>query len=256
MDRLTIVKAILANPAMFALAVFASTLVLFQLGRLIGARPTRESRNDSLGIVDGSVFALLGLLMAFVFSGAANRFEARRDLIVQEANAVGTARLRIELLPEPVQPAMRDAFDRYVATRRQVYDAIDNQAARDRALAQSRRLQDEIWSIAINNPSAPGEGSDSHRLLLPALNEMFDIATTRVMALAAHVPTSVLATLWLVTLAAAVLAGRASRTISHFPWVSVLTYSALMALVLYLIVDYEYPRHGMIRIDYLDALIQ
>lgn len=242
--------------ALFGLLVFGSTLLVFQFGRMLGRHPAGERTSNSLHIIDGSVFALHGLLVAFVFSGAASRFEARRDLIVQEANAVGTARLRIDLLPAAAQAEMREAFDRYVAARRRIYDVLDNPGAREHALAQSQRLQRDIWRIAIRNPSGPGNGSDSNRLLLPALNTMFDVSTARVVSLAAHVPAPVLITLWLVTLAAAFLAGRASRLLLLFPWGSALAFSGLMAIVLYLIVDYEYPRYGLIRIDHLDALLQ
>jgi hypothetical protein len=256
MELLTIVKIILANPAVFGLLVFSTTLILFVIGRRLGWRSGSAQVSESLGIVDGAVFALLGLLMAFVFSGAAGRLETRRDLLVEEANAIGTARLRIDLLPSAAQPAMRQTFDHYVAARRRVYNSLDNTAARDQALQDSERLQKDLWSIAIRNPSQPGNGSDSHRMLLPALNSMFDIATTRVVAIGAHLPAPVLLTLWLVTLAASLLAGRTSRGLKSFPWGSALAFAGTMAVVLYLIIDYEYPRYGLIRIDHLDALIK
>ena len=206
--------------------------------------------------MDGAVFTLLGLLLAFVFSGAAGRLETRRDLLVQEVNAISTARLRIDLLPATVQPRMRQSFDRYVAARRSLYENLGDSTAREKALGDVEAYQAEVWAIAVNNPSGQGEGSDSHRMLLPALNAMFDISTTRLVAMGAHLPAPVLLTLWMVTLASAWLAGRASRGSKAFPWSSTILFSALMAGVLYLIVDLDYPREGFIRIDQFDALLK
>jgi hypothetical protein len=134
MEFLNISKIILAHPALFCLLVCSTTLILFAVGRRTARRPEHEPAGESLGIVDGAIFALLGLLMAFVFSCAAGRMEVRRDLLVQEANAIGTARLRIESLPASAQPTMRDLFDRYVAARRRVYESLDDTSARDRAI--------------------------------------------------------------------------------------------------------------------------
>jgi hypothetical protein len=70
-----------------------------------------------LGAIDGAVFALLGLLLAFSFSAAAGRFQARRDLVVAEANAIGTALLRLDLMAPENQGAARADFDAYVQKR-------------------------------------------------------------------------------------------------------------------------------------------
>ncbi len=85
-----------------ALALFAGMLLLLDIGRRIGARRRAQDAGGAgagTGAVEGAVFALLGLLVAFTFSGAASRFDARRALVVEEANAIGTAYLRLDLLP-------------------------------------------------------------------------------------------------------------------------------------------------------------
>ena len=108
-------------------SIFVVSAVLFlammgtiELGRWLGRRRRRlepDAGEGGVGTVEGAVFALLGLLLAFTFSGAASRFDARRDLITQETNAIGTAYLRIDLLPADHQPALRRAFADYVAAR-------------------------------------------------------------------------------------------------------------------------------------------
>ncbi len=82
-------------------ALFAEMLLALVGGGRAGARHRAAVGREppGIGVIDGFVFALVGLLIAFTFSGAASRFEKRRDLIVTEANAIGTAWLRLDLLP-------------------------------------------------------------------------------------------------------------------------------------------------------------
>jgi hypothetical protein len=101
-------------------SIFASTLILLVVGRRIGVRKRAldaEGAGAGLGAVEGAVFGLMGLLLAFTFSAAASRFEVRRQLIVQETNAIGTAYLRLDLLPQADQPKLREDFRSYVDAR-------------------------------------------------------------------------------------------------------------------------------------------
>jgi len=97
--------------------IFVMTLIMLELGRRMGLkRMTQdpEGARAGTGAVEGAVFALFGLLIAFTFTSAAARYETRRDLIVQHANAIGTAWLRLDLLPEEVQPEIRKNFRQYM----------------------------------------------------------------------------------------------------------------------------------------------
>src|SRR6478736_6885923 len=88
--------------AFLAIALFACILISMALGRRIGVivlQQDIEAAPRGIGAVEGAVFALLGLLLAFTFSGAAARFEERRHLITEESNAIGTAYLRIDVMP-------------------------------------------------------------------------------------------------------------------------------------------------------------
>src|SRR3954470_7110389 len=101
-------------------AIFASTLILLEVGRRIGVRRRvldPEGAVAGLGAIESAVFGLMGLLLAFPFSGAASRFDVRRQLIVEETNAIGTAYLRLDLLPTSYQPRLRDDFRSYVDAR-------------------------------------------------------------------------------------------------------------------------------------------
>src|SRR5512134_4028601 len=96
--------------------LFLALLGCLEIGRRVGVRRAArdgDAARAGAGVVEGAVFALLGLLIAFTFSGAAARFDQRRALIVEEANAIGTAYLRLDLLAVGAQPAIKQNFQKY-----------------------------------------------------------------------------------------------------------------------------------------------
>ena len=102
---------------LFTFGLFLGMLLFLEIGRRIAIRRMKEdagAAGEGIGAVDGAVFALLGLLIAFTFSGASSRFDTRRQLIVEETNDIGTAYLRLDLLPADLQPALRESFRRYL----------------------------------------------------------------------------------------------------------------------------------------------
>jgi hypothetical protein len=103
--------------------LFIGMLVFTEAGRRLGLRRLArgsEAAPAGFGVVEGAIFALMGLLIAFTFSGAASRFDTRRHLVVEEANAIGTAYLRLDLLPASTQTALRESFRQYVEARLEV----------------------------------------------------------------------------------------------------------------------------------------
>ena len=151
-------------------------------------------------------FGLLGLLLAFTFSGAADRLDARRSQIVDEANAIGTAWLRIDVLPADAQPKLRQTFRDYVDSRIALYRTFSTVGV-DAALkeyARSGAIQQDIWNQAV---AAARDIPHANIVVLPALNDMFDITTTRMAATQMHPPTIVYVVLALISLICAFLVG-------------------------------------------------
>jgi len=242
---------------LFAVFLFFGMILFLDLGRRWGTRRLAldpKVAREGLGAVDGAVFALLGLLVAFTFSGAASRFDARRHLIVEETNDIGTAWLRLDLLPADAQPALRENFRRYVDSRLEVYRKLPDIAAAWEALARSNALQGEIWNGAI---AATREGAvpSAPILLLPALNAMFDITTTRTAAAKFHPPTIVFALLAVAALVSSLLAGYGMAGGQKRSWIHMLGFAAVTAVAVYVILDLEFPRIGFIRIDAADQVL-
>jgi len=239
--------------AFVALLLFVAMLVLFEAGRLIRRRRAAregEQERGAFGVIDGAVFALLGLLMAFTFSGAASRFETRRGQVIDEANAIGTAYLRIDLVPAAAQPGLRQQFRDYVDSRLAVYRALPDIAAAYQELARSATLQQKIWSTAVE---ASREEPQARMLLLPALNQMIDITTTRTMAAIMHPPVTIFVLLVLLCLVCATLAGYGAGATRG--WLHAVSFAAILAGTVYVTWNLEYPRLGFIRIDPIDQVL-
>ncbi len=232
-----------------------SMLGALEAGRRLGLRHRAGARTDdgsSTGAIDAAVFALLGLLIAFTFSGAAARFDGRRDLVVEETNDIGTAYLRVDLLPPDRQPALREAFRKYLDARIDVYAKVPDMAAARAAQDRANALQVEIWKQALEATQAPGVPTSAAVLLMPALNAMFDITTTRTMAAEMHPPAIIFGMLFLLAFAAAILAGYGMAAGTTRAWLHMVVFAGVMALAIYVIIDLEYPRLGLIRVDAFD----
>lgn len=249
--------ALVASPWLACGLLFAVLLATIYAGRWFGlkrANPNVES--PGTGAITGAVFALLGLILALTFSGAVSRFEHRRDLIVAEVNAVGTAYLRIDLLPADAQPALRDAFRRYVDSRITVYDQIGDAQGFRRELRKSGVIQNEIWALAVAAGNRPEAAPGSNQLLLPALNEMIDLTATRAFTKMMHPPEIIHIMLIGLAVVSGFLAGLGLAADRRWPFVHPVSFALIMTGAIYVTIDLEYPRAGFIRVDgFEDAVI-
>jgi hypothetical protein len=243
---------------LITLALFVGMLLLLEIGKRVGARRlARDPEGAQLGTsaIDGAVYALLGLLIAFTFSGAASRFDERRHLIVQEGNDIGTAYLRLDLLPSTAQPALRDLFRRYVDSRLEVYRKLPDVEAAKAELARSAKLQGEIWSTAVAAGRIEGAQPQATMLLLSALNQMIDITSTRAMATQMHPPVVIYALLFVLAMAGALFAGYGMAGSKSRSWIHMIGFAAVVAAAVNVIMDLEYPRLGLIRVDAFDQVL-
>jgi hypothetical protein len=242
----------------FAGGLFLGMLAMLEAGRAVGRRRLRTDRQGArAGIteVESAVYALLGLLIAFTFSGAASRFDDRRRLVAQEVNAIGTAWLRLDLLPADHRDEMRDLFRRYLDSRIESYRRLPDVDAAKAEFARSIRLQGEIWNRAIAAVNAHSARESDERLILPALNDMFDIVTTRTNAMRIHPPVIIFAMLGLLSLVGALLAGYAMAEAKGRSTTHIVSFALVLALTVYVILDIEYPRLGLIRMTDTDELM-
>jgi hypothetical protein len=243
--------------ALLSLGLFAAMLGCLELGRRFGVRRMAadpDGVKSGTGPVDSAVFALLGLLLAFTFSAASNRYEARRQLILQEANIIGTAYLRLDLVAAQPRAELQQLFRDYLDSRLETYRRLEEPAAALAEYAHSVELQGRIWAKARDAARAMPSPA-SQQLLLPSLNEMFDIANTRRAAMWMHQPKIIFVMLIGVALAGAVLAGHSLATGRARSWIHIAAFAAVTSVALYVILDLEFPRFGLIRVDEIDQLL-
>src|SRR5262245_32614730 len=152
-----------AREKMFAVLVIcgliSGILLSIEVGYRIGLRRWPWAEQNIRGMssaMEAAVFGLLGLLIAFTFYGAAVRFDNRRSLTVQEANAIGTAYLRLNLLPPEAQPELREDFRTYIRSRLAVFKKIPDREAVLAELARSSILQTHLWEKAVEATKASG----------------------------------------------------------------------------------------------------
>jgi len=239
------------------LALFLGMLLFLEIGRRAGIRRLHDDSTatpEGIGAVDGAVFAVLGLLIAFTFSGAATRFDSRRQLIVEETNDIGTAYLRLDLLPADARPALRESFRSYLDARIETYRKLPDIAATRESLAKSNELQRQIWRQAVDSIQPDG-ALVAPLLLLPALNAMIDITTTRTMATQLHPPRIVFGMLFAMALAASLMAGYGMTGSALRSRLHMLGFALVMAVAVFVILDIEYPRLGLVRVDAFDQAL-
>jgi hypothetical protein len=233
-------------------AVFAVTTVLLLLaaeaGFLLGRRNRGRSEVAQQGPVGEVVAAMLGilaLLLAFTFSLAASRFDTRRGLVLDEANAIGTTWLRAGPLPEAHRTEIRKLLREYVEVRLRAVEPGQIQ----QGIALSEELQGRLWAEA----TALGEkqpGSIMAGLFIASLNEVIDLHGKRVMlGLRARIPFIIWAALYSVAvLGVGTIANHAGLTGAP-RFLTILPLVVTLSAVLLLIADLDRPQEGLFKVS-------
>jgi hypothetical protein len=234
------------NWLFFALMLMA-TEVGFRLGRQLETR-TPENIKSQISTVEAAILGILALLLGFTISMAVSRFEIRKQLVLEEADAIGTSSLRAQLLPAPAGPEIESLLRQYVNIRVQ-YGTAGNDLARLEDLnRQTARLQTEFWTrtatYAQQDPNPVRVG-----LLLQSLNKAIDLAEARWMAFQNHVPESVIYVNAAVSLLSAILVGYSFGVNGRRNIFSMFMLSVSITLVLAVIIDLDRPRSGYIRVS-------
>ncbi len=208
-------------------------------------RPSLAGEHGQLGTIQGAILGLLALLLGFAFAGAAARFVERQDVIVSEANAIGTAHLRADLLPAPQDQQLRDVLQRYTDVRIELFE--DNRLRHtSEILAETSRLHTEMWEIAVRGVTErPAVGVT----VLPPVNEVIDLHATRLAAMRRHLPFAIMALLVACALIAIATVGYGCGLAGQRTFRLTTSLGLLIATVLWITLDLDYPRRGLIRID-------
>lgn len=240
------------NSGLVAVALFVTMIAAMEGGYRLGRRrqsvASAELREHINGI-QASMLGILALLLGFTFSLALQRFDSRSEAVVDEANAIGTAYLRIQLLPTQMRPdAVRQMSD-YVDLR--VESGLRSSAAlgdRARDAARAQTLQSGLWDGARRgiefdpNIYAPA-------LYVEAVNGMIDSYGRRDASLNRHVPEVVLLLLYATFIAAGLVVGFAAGIAGHRPSRASHVMVLLIVVLVFIIIDLDRPRRGLIQVS-------
>lgn len=220
---------------------------VYQLGiwdtRVFSAARDQEKRSQ-VATIQAALLALVGLLLGFTFAMALSRFDLRRQLVIDEANSIGTTGLRASLLPEKYSDEVTHLLQEYVLVRLDFYRSGNDQARLDDAIQRAERLHQRLWSIAV--AVAREQPNPITASFIQSLNETIDLASKRLDALKNRIPPVVWWILVFVGAVACFLTGSLHR---HTKTLSVLALPMVLAAVLAMIGDLDSPRAGMIRIS-------
>jgi hypothetical protein len=230
----------LAVPALMIVAVAVGTLLRGWSDRREDDRAAESHSFE--GYIVQAVLGLLALLMAFTYSLAIDRFEMRRALVVEEANAIGTVYLRAQLLEEPHRARISRLLREYTDVRLALAGAQPD--AMRAVVMQNDRLVVDLWA-ATSAAFVTIEAVDFSTAFLDSINALIDLDTTRRVARTVHVPTQVFVVLFVYLIVTAgvlgyVFVGRRGRVAGAFVLI-------LLTLFLLLVFDIDRPTVGNVR---------
>ena len=197
-----------------------------------------------VGAISGATLALLAFLLAFVVGFGFNVMQERRQLVVSEANAIGTTYLRAGYLEEPYRTETRDLLSEYVDWRL----AATEEGRLTEARARSEAIHSELW--AITEQWVARDTSATTGQYIASLNEVIDLHTERiVVGLQIRIPPMILLTAYVIALAAIFLVGVQSGYADTRNLVALVTLVLVLAAVLYLIVDLDRSLEGLLQVS-------
>ena len=237
---------------LLVLGLIAGIVGGHEIGYWLGSlsRSADEVFDRQVVLVRTSTAALVAFLIGFAFSGAASRFVDRQDLIVREANALRTAYLRADTIPEPQRGELKVALKEYTADR----ITLLSREGRDQIeplLAKVGGLHERMWRPAIK---ATQDNTRLMAVVLPPINEVIDLHAMHLAMARRHLPVPIMAVL----LGAAVIGvsmigfgnGRVGRRFSLLDSV----YGSVLALALWITIDLDYPGNGLIAVSNLPVV--
>ena len=231
----------------FFVLMIAANEAGFHLGRKSEASTPDKAKSQISAVEDG-MLGILALLLGFTMFMVVTRFEARKQLVLDEANAIGTSYLRTALLPAPEGSEIASLLRRYIDVRVQYGTASSDLAPLEGLNAQTTRLQNELWVRAVaygqNDPNPVRTG-----LLLQSLNQVIDLESAQRMAFQNSVPKSVIYVNGIVGLLAAMLVGYTFGLNGRRQIFPTFVLAVAITLVLALIIDLDRPRSGFIRVS-------
>ena len=232
--------------------VFLLTIAFAFLSIVLGIRiglwkraQAKDSHDAPIDAIVGALLGLLAFILTFTFGMASNRFDARRQLLLDEVNAIGTTVLRAHMLPEPEQSASIDLFRTYVDLR---VEGINHPERLTHALAQSDSLQIQLWTRAISMASRMNTPVSA--LYISSLNEVIDLETSRkTVVLLYRIPAAIWAGLGIITFLTMATVGFHFGLSGKPHWTLCFVLAMSFATVILLITELDRPKQDILKVN-------
>jgi hypothetical protein len=229
-----------------SLTLFLLMLLVYFIAKMMtGLRPFQSFADENINPIEGSLLGLLALLLAFTFSMSASRYEARRNVMVSEANDIGTVILRCDLYPDSTARKLKMYLKDYVESRINYFQAGESKSKENTAIEATERIGKQIWAeVAL--ASKTKDNLVASNQMIPALNAMLDIVTNRSAEKNATVPDSILWLMFLLCIICSFIVGfHPSKSKNRF--VISIVFSLMVSACIHLIIDLDRPRKGLIN---------
>jgi hypothetical protein len=229
------------------LAIVALVLAAIEGGYRLGShrhnQPGRE-KETPVGAMVGAMLGLLAFMLAFTFGMASSRFDTRKQLVLDEANAIGTTYLRAAMLPER-RDEIRDLLRSYVDTR---LEAVRSGRVAEEIL-RSEDIQGQLWSAATAIGLQRGD-SIVVGLFVESLNEVIDLHAKRVTAgLRNRIPGAIWATLLTIAMLSLAAMGYHAGLVGTVRSLTILVVAVTFSAVIALIADLDRPQEGTLTVS-------
>jgi hypothetical protein len=231
-----------------ALLLFILMLISSYVGKFTGnyirnKKQTEEKLTETSGLI-----ALLFFLLAFTFGMSGDRYDSRRKIVVEEANDIGTAILRSDLYPDSTRTLFRKDFKEYVETRISYFQVGADVKGILKADSLSQVISSKLWKRACKLSKDPANLAATQQMI-PALNAMIDITTSRLAGEKAKVPQSILIMLFFLALISAFYSGYSEGRKGRIDWLVQIGFCLLVSLVVLFTLDLDRPRRGFVNLD-------
>lgn len=237
---------------LFILTV-ALVLLSICIGQFFGDRRRRQPDHESessLGAIVGATLGLLAFMLAFTFGMAAERLGTRKQLLLDEVNAIGTTYLRAGLLLEPHRSEVQKLLREYVDTRASLAkEALSGELSKfNEAVSRSETLQEQIWSRAVAITDAD-RNSEIDALFIDSLNQMIDLHNSRLTVFNYRIPTLIWYVLYFIAILAMVMVGYQKGLSSKSSVKITIVLALTFSVVIFLIADLDRPIEGTLRVN-------
>ncbi len=248
----------ITDALVLCILLFFGMLIMVFIGRMAGKAWGNEvaEPKGGVGSILSALFGLSAFILAFTFGMSASRYSNVRDLIVDEANDIGTALLRSDLYSDSVRDVFRADFKRYIDARIAYYNNVSDTVLFKKARNDAADAATALWSRATQQSKLPNMIIPSNNMIT-ALNNMFDISTTTEMSLYARVPDLIVYMLFILALVTSFVGGFTSLGIRRKDWIIIIVFALFSSMVTYITLDLSRPMRGIIKANIgLHALME